>query len=99
MRLKIAKLENMVRNARVVEEDEIDKDTAGVGPHVKVKDKKSGEEDIFDIVGSAEADPLEGKISNESPVGAALIGCKIGDVAEVEVPDGVIHYEVVEISL
>ena len=96
---RIAKLENMVRNARGVEEDEIDKDTVGVGTHVKVKDKKSGEEDIFDIVGSAEADPLEGKISNESPVGAALIGCKIGDVAEVEVPDGVIHYEVVEISL
>lgn len=96
---RIAKLENMVRNARVVEEHELDKDTVGVGTHVKVRDMESGDTDIFDIVGSAEADPLEGKISNESPVGAALIGHKIGDVTEVEVPDGVIHYEVVEISL
>lgn len=96
---RIAKLENMVRNATVVEEEDLDKDTVNVGTHVKVKDMDTGETDVFDIVGSAEADPLEGKISNESPVGSALMGRKLGEVADVEVPDGVVHYEVIEISL
>ena len=96
---RIAKLENMVRNATVVEEEDLDKDTVNVGTHVKVKDMDTGETDVFDIVGSAEADPLEGKISNESPVGSALMGRKLGEVADVEVPDGVLHYEVIEISL
>ncbi len=96
---RIAKLENMVRNAHVVEEDELDKDVVNIGSTVKVRILPDDEEETFGIVGSAEADPLRGKISNESPVGSALLGCKVGDVAEVEVPDGIVRYEVLEIHL
>lgn len=96
---RIAKLENMVRNAHVVEEDELDKDVVNIGSTVKVRILPDDEEETFGIVGSAEADPLRGKISNESPVGSALLGCKVGDVSEVEVPDGIVRYEVLEIHL
>lgn len=96
---RIAKLENMVRNAHVVEEDELDKDVVNIGSTVKVRILPDDEEESFGIVGSAEADPLRGKISNESPVGSALLGCKVGDVAEVEVPDGIVRYEILEIHL
>lgn len=96
---RIAKLEMMVRNARVIDEKEITTEEVNIGCKVTVKDLSDSEEDEFLIVGSAEADPLEGKISNESPVGSKLIGLKIGEVAEVEVPDGIVKYEVVGISL
>lgn len=96
---KIAKLEYMVRNAKVIDEEGLTKDIVNVGSTVKVKDLEFGDEEQFTIVGSAEADPLEGKISNESPVGAKLIGLKVGDIAEIEAPDGLIKYEVLEISL
>lgn len=96
---KIAKLEMMVRNAKVISEDELNSDVVNIGTTVKVKDVQSGEVDEYTIVGSAEADPLEGKISNESPVGGKLIGLKVGESVEVDVPDGIIKYEVVEISI
>ncbi|MDO5713063.1 MAG: transcription elongation factor GreA [Tissierellia bacterium] len=96
---RIAKLENMVRNAYVIDEDELNKEVVNIGSTVKVKEIDSGETDEYNIVGSAEADPLEGKISNESPVGNALLGKKVGDIAEVEVPIGMLRYEVLEISL
>lgn len=96
---RIAKLEMMVRNARIIEEEDLNKDMVNVGSFVKIKDISSGDIDEYSIVGSAEADPLEGKISNESPVGSALIGKKLGEIAEVEAPMGLIRYEVVEISL
>ncbi|EFI41373.1 MULTISPECIES: transcription elongation factor GreA [Peptoniphilus] len=96
---RIVKLETMVRNAKVISETDLNTDVVNIGSTVKVKDLSDGEEEEFLIVGSAEADPLEGRISNESPVGGKLIGLKIGEVAEVEVPDGIIKYEVVGISL
>ena len=96
---RIVKLENMVRNARVIDEDDLNTEIVNVGSTVAVKDLSDGEEDEFTIVGSAEADPLSGKISNESPVGGKLLGAKVGDVIEVEIPDGMIKYEVVSISL
>ncbi|WP_425447848.1 transcription elongation factor GreA [Dethiothermospora halolimnae] len=95
---RIAKLENMIRNARVIKEDEISLDKVNVGNKVKVKDLEYDEEIEYTIVGSAESDPYEGKISNESPVGEALIGSKVGEVVEVQIPDGVIKYEVIEIN-
>ena len=70
----------------------------GHGFAVVVKDLDSGDEDEYTIVGSAEADPLSGKISNESPVGAGLIGLKVGDITEIEIPDGIIKYKVCAIS-
>ncbi|EGY79868.1 transcription elongation factor GreA [Peptoniphilus indolicus] len=96
---KIAKLEMMVRNAKVISEDELNSEIVNIGSTVKVKDVQSGEVDEYTIVGSAEADPLEGKISNESPVGGKLLGLKVGEFVEVDVPDGIIKLEVVEISL
>lgn len=95
---RIAKLEMMARNAKVIDEKDLNHDMVNVGSTVIVKDVSSGEEDEYTIVGSAEADPLEGKISNESPVGSGLIGLKVGDITEIEVPDGIIKYEVCAIS-
>lgn len=95
---RIAKLERMLRNAVVIDADEISGDIVTIGSRVKVKDLEFDEEIEYTIVGSAEADPYEEKISNESPVGKALIGKKAGDIVEVQVPDGVIKYEIISIS-
>lgn len=85
---RILQIENMLKNAEVVDESEIPKDTVSVGSIVKVKDYEFDEEVEYTIVGSAEADPMESKISNESPVGSGLIGKKIGDIVEISLPDG-----------
>ena len=94
---RIAMLENMLKNAVVVDEADITTDKVSVGSIVKVKDYEFDEEMELSIVGSAEADPMLFKVSNESPVGKALIGKKVGDVVEVPVPDGVSKYEILEI--
>lgn len=94
---KIIQLENMLKNAQVVDESELSTDIVSVGSVVKVKDYEFDEEEEFSIVGSAEADPMNNKISNESPVGEALIGKKVGDIVEVQVPDGVNKFEILEI--
>jgi transcription elongation factor GreA len=95
---RIMKLESMLRKAKIIDEDEISVDTVSIGATVIVKDMEFDEEVQYTIVGSAEADPYELKISNESPVGSALIGKKIGDVVNVQIPDGVTKYEVLEIK-
>jgi len=95
---KIAKLERMLRNAKVIDQEDISLDIVNVGSKVKVKDLEFEDEIEYTIVGSAEADPYEAKISNESPVGKALIGKRVGEVVEVQVPDGVIKYEILEIN-
>lgn len=94
---RIIQLENMLKNAVVVDENEIPKDKVSVGSIVKVMDYEFDEEVEYTIVGSAEADPMNFKISNESPVGSALIGKKVGDVVEVAVPSGLSKFEVLEI--
>ena len=94
---RIIQLENMLKNAVVVDESEIPKDKVSVGSIVKVMDYDFDEEVEYSIVGSAEADPMNFKISNESPVGSALLGKKVGDVVEVAVPNGVSKFEVLEI--
>lgn len=94
---KIAQIENTLKNAVVIDESELKDDVVGVGSKVKVMDYEFEEEILFLIVGSAEADPMENKISNESPVGSALIGKKVGDVVEVQVPDGVNKYKILDI--
>lgn len=95
---RIIQLENMLRNASVVDESDFEKDIVNVGSVVRVMDFDFDEEVEFHIVGSAEADPMENKISNESPVGSALIGKRLGDIVEVNIPDGVSKYEVLEIK-
>ena len=95
---RIEELEKLLKNAEVVVEDEIDLDKINVGCKVKVKDLEYDEDMEFYIVGSTEANSLQNKISNESPVGQALIGKKVGDVVDVETQVGVIQYEVLEIQ-
>ena len=95
---RILQLENMLKNAVVVDEADLPNDIVSVGTKVKVKDYEFDEEVEYLIVGSAEADPMNFKISNESPVGSALIGKKIGEVIEVIVPDGVNKFEILGIS-
>ena len=94
---RILQLENMLKNAVVVDESELPNDVVSVGSIVKVKDYDFDEEVEYSIVGSAEADPMNFKISNESPVGSALIGKKVGDVVEVAVPSGINKFEVLGI--
>lgn len=95
---RIGKLENILRNAVIISEDDITLDRISVGTKVTLKDLEYNEEVEYSIVGSAETDPYEGRISNESPVGSALIGAKEGDIVEVKIPDGIIKYEVLTIS-
>jgi transcription elongation factor GreA len=94
---RIVKLENMLKNAIVIDEDEIDTDSVRFGTRVKVFDMDFDEEVDYYIVGSTEADPLENKISNASPIGSALMGKKKGDVVTVQVPDGTVTLKVLEI--
>ncbi|HHV50897.1 MAG TPA: transcription elongation factor GreA [Clostridiales bacterium] len=94
---RISEIENQLKNVRVVDESELSTEIVHIGSRVRVKDLDTGEEETYQIVGSTEADPLEGKISNESPVGRELISRTKGDVIEVEVPDGLLKYEILEI--
>lgn len=95
---RIMKLETMIRNAKVIDESEISSDRVNLGHTVKVEYLDSGEIEEYTIVGSNEADPFEGKISNESAVGSALIGAGVGEEISIEIPDGIIHLKVLEIS-
>ncbi|HYI80139.1 MAG TPA: transcription elongation factor GreA [Thermoleophilaceae bacterium] len=85
---QIAELEEKLRSARIIDAKNVDTETVGVGVLVHVKDQKTDKSNKFQIVGSAEADPAEQRLSNESPVGKALIGHKRGDVVSVPVPRG-----------
>ena len=95
---RILKLENMIRKATIINEDEMSSDRVRVGLTVKVLDVEENEEMEFTIVGSTEADPFEGRISNESLVGQNLLGKKKGDIVEIVVPDGILNYKVIDIT-
>lgn len=95
---RIEEIEKILKNAEVVVEDEVDLDTINVGCTVKVLDKEYDEEMEFKLVGSSEANSLQGKISNESPVGKALIGAKVGETVTVETQAGEMQYQVLEIQ-
>jgi len=95
---RIVKVEAMLRNAKIIDDEDITTDRVSIGSKVLVKDLEYDEEIEYTIVGVAESDPYEGKISNESPVGSALLGSKSGDTVEVHVPDGIIKYKVISIT-
>lgn len=95
---KIVEMENTLRNCIVVENDEVSTDSVGVGNTVKVFNETLKKEQVITIVGANETDPAKLKISSESPIGAALLGKKVGDVVSVEVPMGVMKMNVLEIS-
>lgn len=95
---RIVELEKTLKFARVLDEDDITDDAVMIGSYVKIKDS-DGDEDIYNITGSTEANPVEGKISNESPVGAALMGKKLGEEVDIALPNGSLaHYKVLDIS-
>lgn len=95
---RIEELEKILKNVEVVVEDEVDLDKINIGCQVRILDMEFNEELEYKIVGSTEANSLKGRISNESPVGKALIGCKVGDQVEVETQAGMIQYKVLEIQ-
>ncbi len=95
---RIKQIEGILENVQVVDEDEVDIDTINVGCRVTLFDKEFDEEVEYQLVGSTEANSLAGKISNESPLGSALIGKKIGDDVEVETSMGIIEYTVLNIQ-
>ena len=95
---RITKLENMMRKAKIIEEGKSPRGKVNIGSKVTVKDTKTRKTQDFIIVGATEADPFEGKISNESKVGEGLIGAKVGDKVDIEAPKGRIRYEVISIN-
>ena len=95
---RIEEREKLLKNVEVVGQDEVDADTVGIGSRVKLYDVEMDEEVEYTIVGSTEADALNGKISNESPVGAALIGSKVGETIVVETISGDLEFKILEIA-
>lgn len=94
---RIIEIEKILKHAEVIDEDEVDLSAVSIGCKVLLYDMEFEEEVDYAIVGSTEADPLHGKLSNESPVGSKLIGSKTGDVVEVSTPAGTVKFKVLEI--
>ena len=95
---RITTLENMIRNAKIIEESESDSDTVTLGKSVTFIELPNGDEETYSIVGSAEADPFEGKISNDSPIAKSLLGKKIGDEVVVHTPGGDMNVRITAIK-
>lgn len=94
---KIVQLETMLKHAKVIDEDEVSTESVSPGSKVVIFDMDLNEETEYYIVGSTESDPSNFKISNESPVGIALIGKKVGDTVDISVPDGIVKLKVLQI--
>ncbi|BCJ97572.1 transcription elongation factor GreA [Anaerocolumna chitinilytica] len=95
---RIEEIDKILKNAEVVVEDEVEVDVINIGCRVRILDIEFEEEMEYKIVGSTEANSLKGKISNESPVGKALIGARVGDIVNVETHSGVLQYKILEIQ-
>ena len=95
---RIAELENIIANCIVIEEHESDPNTVRMGSKITVEDLEFGEQETYQVVGSQEADPMNGRISEESPFGKALLGRKAGDTVIVEAPAGNIKYKIIDIQ-
>ena len=96
--LKISKLENILANARIIDDSNIDNSKVYILSTVKIRNQKNGAEVTYTLVAENEANLAEKKISIESPIGKGLVGKSVGDIAEVEVPAGVIPFEILEIT-
>jgi len=95
---RITTLENMIRNAKIIQEEEMAGDIVGLGRSVTFVELPDGDEETYTIVGSAEADPFEGKISNDSPIAKSLIGRTVGDEVTVQTPGGEMNVRIVSIK-
>lgn len=98
LELKIMKLNEVVANARVIDETNVDNSIVSILSKVKIKHTKNGIEKVYTIVSEEEADLAAGKISNSSPYGKGLFGKKVGDIAQIQAPAGVMEFEIMEIS-
>lgn len=96
--VRIVQVENMLKNVKLIDEDEIDITKVSLGTKVKVLDMEFDEEIEYSLVGSTEANPAEMKISDESPVGKGLIGSSVGDIVDIDAPAGVLQFKILEIS-
>jgi len=97
LEMKISKLEEVVANARVIDESQLDTSKVLVHSHVKIKNQTNKAEMTYKLVAQSEADLKSGKISVDSPIGKGLLGKEVGDTAEIEVPNGTVKFEVIEI--
>jgi transcription elongation factor GreA len=95
---RITTLENMIRNAKIIQEDELSTDAVSLGRTVTFIELPDGDEESYTIVGSAEADPFEGKISNDSPIAKSLMGKKVGDEVTVQTPGGEMNVRITTIK-
>jgi len=95
---QILQLEAMLKNVELIDRDALSTDVVEIGLHIRVYDNKYNEELVYQIVGSNGADPSKGKISDESPLGKALKGKKVGDTVEVEAPGGIMSFKILEIT-
>lgn len=95
---RITTLENMIRNAKIIEEGELSTDAVSLGRTVTFVELPDGDEESYTIVGSAEADPFEGKISNDSPIAKSLMGKKVGDEVTVQTPGGEMNVRITSIK-
>ncbi len=95
---RISQIEAILKNAKIIDESELSSEHIHIGSKVKLHDCEFDEDVEYQIIGSNEADPFEGKLSDESPVGSALLGHQVGDTVDVETPEGVIQFIILEIS-
>ena len=95
---RISQIEDILKNAKIIDESELNNELIHIGSLVKLRDCEFDEEVEYQLIGSNEANPFEGKLSDESPVGSALLGHRVGDTVEVDTPDGTIKFVVLEIS-
>ncbi len=95
---RIAQIENMLQYAEIIDNEDVDKDEVSMGRKVTIKELPDEEPESYQIVGESESDPFNGKISNESPMAKGLLGHKVGEVVEVEVPNGTIKLKIVKVD-
>ena len=95
---RIVQLEAILKNAKVLGDEEVDRDVVNLGSKVKIRDVEFDEIMEYHLVGSTEADPMNGKISDESPVGKAILGHRVGEIVQAEAPYGMVDYEILEIQ-
>tara|TARA_B110001454_G_scaffold85785_1_gene82396 strand:+ start:910 stop:1386 length:477 start_codon:yes stop_codon:yes gene_type:complete len=98
LEMRISKLETVVSNARIIDESQLDTSKVLIHSKVKIKNQLNGMEMIYSLVAESEADLKSGKISVSSPIGKGLLGNSVGDIAEVKVPNGIMKFEIIEIS-
>lgn len=98
MEERISQIEEMLKNATVVDVNDVNTDVVGICSKVTLLDVEFDEEEVYTIVGSTEADPDQNKISDESPIGAAIMGKSVGEIVDVETPGGIIQFKITEIN-